>query len=408
MVTEDIPAPQVGGLGKHVVTLANALIAAGHEVALLGRSDVDYEACRAEIGFNGRFIPGFSLQRAGWKETQLGVWMPNKRPSLAARIEQSISAHASGFDVIHYHGHLPMVGLTLPASLPFLQTRHDQGSECLTHVRFVRGDVCSALDPAVCAQCATPQPNALQKWVSSLAVNQYRDQVRRNFASRQTIFVSDFLRQQFLRAVPSADLARAAVVHNFIDLARLRRHAGDVQPQQGLVVLAGRIDASKGFAAFFDAWEAAGSPGVPHVVGEGPLREMLEARFGKLAHFHGWQPYGETVAKTAAAHICVVPSLWQEPCGTTVLEALTLGRPCFALARGGTPELRRYERYPGQLQLATDMPGLLQLVKVALETPPVCLPLPASFEADVGATLERILAIYRRACHPLDEALISA
>ena len=35
MVSEDIPAPQVGGLGKHVVTLANALIDAGHQVHLM-------------------------------------------------------------------------------------------------------------------------------------------------------------------------------------------------------------------------------------------------------------------------------------------------------------------------------------------------------------------------------------
>ena len=36
LVSEDIPAPTVGGLGKHVVSLAHALMDAGHEVTLMG------------------------------------------------------------------------------------------------------------------------------------------------------------------------------------------------------------------------------------------------------------------------------------------------------------------------------------------------------------------------------------
>ena len=47
-------------------------------------------------------------------------------------------------------------------------------------------------------------------------------------------------------------------------------------------------------------------------------------------------------AATAAArapHAVVVPSLWDEPCASTVLEGLALGREVYALRRGGTPEL---------------------------------------------------------------------
>ena len=39
MVSEDLPGTQVGGLGKHVVTLSNALLELGHEVDIMGRSD---------------------------------------------------------------------------------------------------------------------------------------------------------------------------------------------------------------------------------------------------------------------------------------------------------------------------------------------------------------------------------
>ena len=38
LVSEDIPHATLGGLGKHVVTLGNALIEAGHTVDLMGNT----------------------------------------------------------------------------------------------------------------------------------------------------------------------------------------------------------------------------------------------------------------------------------------------------------------------------------------------------------------------------------
>lgn len=396
MVSEDLPAQRVGGLGKHVVTLANALLDQGHEVAILGRSDVDYEACRAEIGFHGSFIPGFSFEHAGWKEAHLGVWMPYKRPSLAARIERAIASQAAAFDVVHYHGHLPMVGLGLPSGLPLLQTRHDQGSECLTHVRFFDGAVCEQRSPRACARCMTPRPNVLQQSISAWAVDQYRARVDRNFAQRPTLFVSEFLRRQFLLAAPDAQLGRTEVIHNFIDLGRLARLSAGQAPVPGTVVMVGRIDEAKGFGSFLEAWSRAGQPGEVHIVGEGPVRGSLQQRYDGLAKFHGWQPYDAAVQMTARAHVCVVPSVWQEPCGTTILEALALGRPCLALSRGGTPELQRYERYPGQLQLADDMAGLVQLLSVMLADVAQHRPVPASHAADVASVVPTVLKAYER------------
>lgn len=399
MVSEDIPTHQVGGLGKHVVTLGNKLLEMGHDVALMGHGDLDFDLVRAEVGFNGRFIPGFTLARKGWKEGGLGVWMPYKRRHLARRIERAIAEHGRDFDVIHYHGHLPMVGRTLPAELPLLQSRHDQGSECLAHLRFRNGDVCASRSAAECAACFNPTPNPLQRLVSAFAVQQYRDDVAETFANRPTIFVSDFLRQKFLQAVPQADMRKTAVIHNFIDLARLRRVcSADVAVQPGTVLLVGRMDEAKGFGQFLDAWFASGPTEGVHIriVGDGPDRQSLIAKYGQRVDFLGWQPYELTVQHTQRAQVCVVPSVLEESCGTTILEALTLGRPCIALARGGTPELRAYERYPGQLQLAQTMSEMVSLTLAALSHPVQCMPLPDQSDADVSVLTQQVLALYER------------
>ena len=412
MVSEDLPGEQVGGLGKHVVTLANRLLQEGHAVEILGRADRPSADPARQIGFAGRFRPGFAIARPGWKETQLGVFNPLKRPWLARRIARAIEAHAAGFDVVHYHGHLPMTGLYVRDGINFVQTRHDQGSECLTHLRFVDGAVCERLAPGACTACsarqAAPGPGLVRTALTALAVSGYRSQAARAFARHKTVFVSHFLRRRFLRAVPDADLARSRVIHNLVDYSSLRALAlAAPAPQAGEVVLAGRIDTGKGFAEFFDA--AAGR--LPTntrltVVGDGPQRAALERRHASAqVRFLGWQDHAATLALAARAHLCVVPSVCEEACSTTVLEALALGRGCLALARGGTPELARYAQYRGQLALAATMPALVARLARLLAAPPPRIAPPADFGADAARLLPTLLELYAEPADLLDHHL---
>jgi glycogen(starch) synthase len=397
MVTEDLPAAQVGGLGKHVLTLSNAMRELGHEVDILGRADTAHAASAAATGFEGRLIPGFAFPRPGWKETQLGFFNPVKRPWWARRIARAIAQHGAGYDVVHYHGHLPLIGRYVDPAVNFVQTRHDQGSECLVHVRFRRAQVCTELDAQACAACIHPLPGRLRRSLSAAAVRRYRAESAESFARHKTIFVSWFLRRNFRRAVPDADLSRARVIHNFIRYRYLAERAvAPGQVQAGAVLLAGRLDAGKGFGEFLaqvDGWLP------PHaqvtVIGDGPLRAALEARYaGPRVRFLGWRPYDEVIRTAARSQLCVVPSVLEEPCATTILEALALGKPCIALARGGTPELAACQYYDGQLRLADDMPQLVAILVEQLARAPRTVALPASFAMDVFRAIPAILDVY--------------
>jgi glycosyltransferase involved in cell wall biosynthesis len=397
MVSEDLPGTQVGGLGKHVVTLSNALLGSGHEVDIMGRSDRFHANSAREIGFEGRLLPGFDFSRPGWKETQLGFFNPVKRPWFARSIARGLLRHADRYDVVHYHGHLPMAGRYVPEDVNFVQTRHDQGSECVIHVRFKEDHVCTALDARDCAACIHPAPNTLRRSVSGMAVRRYRAEAAASFARHKTIFVSEFLRRAFLRAVPDADLSQARVIHNFISYPYLKARAAPAgQVQAGEVLLVGRLDAGKGFGEFLaqvQGWLP------PHacirIIGDGPVRAELEQRHaGPRIAFLGWQAYDEVIRMSARSHVLVVPSVWDEPCGTTILEALALGKQCLALARGGTPELAAYQYYEGQLQLAETMPRLVERLVDQLGRAPVTVPLPDDFPMDVFSAIPRILDFY--------------
>ncbi|MFA6262610.1 MAG: glycosyltransferase family 4 protein [Bacteroidia bacterium] len=401
LVSEDLPVAHLGGAGKHAVLLGNTLAEAGHQVEMLGR--LRAAGVVGNNDFDGPLHADIDLRGTGWQEYRFGAFLPGRREHAARRVWAAVRRlGVERFDVIHYHGHLNALGALVPAAVPFVQTLHDQGSECLMLTRFPDGAPCRATDARECAGCAAPRPNALQRWLSAAAVRRLRHRSALAFARHQTVFVSAFLRDRFVANAQPALPLRAQVVHNFTSAARLRAALATPLPApegKPVVLMVGRIDAAKGFGAFLDA--------VPdtllqrwawRVVGDGPQLPELRARHApRGVQFAGFMAQADTYRETAAAAVCVVPSVWDEPCGTTLLEALALGRPTLALRRGGSAELAVYERFPGQLLLADDVAGLV--ARLAAVAPAAASISTVDDGADVHRQLPALERIYRAAGH---------
>lgn len=399
LVSEDVPGPQLGGLGKHVVALGNALLRLGHDVTLLGSQEYDYADCASETGFDGHFIAGLP-NVAGWAELRFGFFNPWKRPYFARRFAAVISRLARDFDVVHYHGHLPMVGRYVPASVPFLQTRHDQGSECITHVRYRNGEVCQAVDPRVCAQCAHSSPSVWQQGLTAAAVRRYRQETEAAFRRHPVVYVSEFLRTNYRRAVPQADETKSHVIHNFVHEARLQQPlaplAASVPCAEFNIHIAGRLDGAKGIVEFLDLV----APRLPvgwmiRLYGTGPLWSALQQRHAQHSQIAvmGHRGYDETMASARQAHLMVVPSKCEEACATVVLEALRLGKPCLALNRGATPELARYGG-PDQLRLYDTLAQMADAL-VGTDAARWRAIQPGGQSADISHQMPALLALYR-------------
>jgi glycosyltransferase involved in cell wall biosynthesis len=407
LVSELLPDPQPGGLVRHVLGLADALHRRGCQVDLLGNA-LHPIANHPDQAGPGRFFGGLRGHQRLWKEGALGCFHPLRTVFTVQGLRAAILAHAAGYDVVHYHGHLPWVGARLPASVPFTQTRHDTSGDCMlkTRLRPGRDDEdarCLSVDPADCAACAARAPNALQRAVSTQAVRHLRARTAAALAQRPVVFVSQHLRAQAERVGAAAPLG--TVIHHALPRDELQAAAGSVpRPRDAGVSVqvfgAAALWPYKGFGALLDAlavrelpagWQLA-------IAGDGPQRAALQQRHARLPlRWLGWQPHAEVLRLTAAADAVVVPSIWDEPCGATVLEGLALGRVVYALRRGGPPELGVYAgRGADRLRL---FDTLGQLADALLSHPGGAVPAAAAlaeFSGDTDHLADAVLAHYAR------------
>lgn len=120
-------------------------------------------------------------------------------------------------------------------------------------------------------------------------------------------------------------------------------------PGRPLVMCACRATPEKGIEHLLHAFDRVArqfmerpSPPVLVYIGDGPdlaRLEAIRARLGSAPHivFAGYR--ADAAELVAGATVAVIPSVWQEAFGLSVIEAMAAGRPVIASAVGGIPEI---------------------------------------------------------------------
>jgi glycosyltransferase involved in cell wall biosynthesis len=164
--------------------------------------------------------------------------------------------------------------------------------------------------------------------------------------------VSEFVRQRFVEL--GGDAARTDVVHNGIDVEEYppggldersaARASLGLPDEPFLVMFFGRVVAEKGVDILIRAvagLDRGDRPVELLVVGSQPDEVFAKRIFDAApeVRIHQLPMVTDVVTPLHAADVIVVPSVWEEPFGRTVIEALSTGRPVIASAIGGIPEI---------------------------------------------------------------------
>ena len=204
------------------------------------------------------------------------------------------------------------------------------------------------------------------------------------------VAVSDWLRRELERSLPSAD-GKVEVVNCGVDLERFPPLARAAGPAPAFVCVGSLIE-RKNVVRLADAFALLGE-GTLTFVGDGPLRPQLEGRPGVVVT--GAVPHDAIPGYLAAADVLCQPSL-VEPFGQAALEALASARSVLGTRVGGPPEFVPLEA--GVLVDPEDTDGLVEALRETAALPvPNAAARAAAEQHDVRRQAARVEAILERA-----------
>ncbi len=175
-------------------------------------------------------------------------------------------------------------------------------------------------------------------------------------AASRIICVSDYIQSQ-VRTINPQD-TKTVTVHNGIDLTAFSPNGTVTRKDKGLsdddfvIVYSGRVNAEKGILELIEAVTllqehthikllVIGSSFFGNVARDDAFTKSLKEKAAPLNDrilFTGFVPYREMPDYLQLADVAVIPSQWDDPFPTTVLEAQAMGLPVIATRRGGIAE----------------------------------------------------------------------
>lgn len=172
------------------------------------------------------------------------------------------------------------------------------------------------------------------------------------------ITVSDYIKRRVSTIEPSTKIQ---TVYNGIDLNKfhqkqessISRKAIGFSENDFVIIYSGRINKEKGISELIDALLLLknnqqikliilGSTFFDDAKNEDAFIHSLKSKAKEIEHkivFTGFIQYSQVPNYLHLADIAVLPSMWEEPFGMTIVEAMAAGLPLITTQSGGIPEI---------------------------------------------------------------------
>lgn len=249
-------------------------------------------------------------------------------------------------DVAHFQNTFPQIS---PAGyyaanrlgIPVVQSLRNYRFSCVNGLFFRDGHPCED-----CMGKLVPWPGIVHACYrdsglasATVAAMITTHQAKRTFVNRVDgyIALSEFSRKKFVEAGLPAN--RVSVKPNFL------AHDPGVGPGDGgFALFVGRLSPEKGIEALIAAWRACGKKIPLKIVGDGPLRSIMNSDSVTGVEWLGQRSQSEVLDLMGAASFLVFPSEWYETFGRVAIEAFAKGTPVLVSKIGAIAELIDHKR----------------------------------------------------------------
>lgn len=247
-------------------------------------------------------------------------------------------------ELIHAYGWIAFsVALALVGKkVPLLLSARDYGYFCATRTLLQREQPCTGPGPLKCLSCAGAYYGRPKGWVGVAGVAASRPMVARKMTGLHSVstFVDQTTAPRLRRRRDGPREAVRFVIPPFLD--RNRATAADHPevdrclaqlPPEPFILFVGALRRLKGICTLFEAYERLEAP--PPLVLIGTFESDSPTRFPTNTTVIADAPHAAVLAAWDRAAFGVLPSLWPEPFGSTVLEGMSRGKPVIGTAPGG-------------------------------------------------------------------------
>jgi glycosyltransferase involved in cell wall biosynthesis len=225
------------------------------------------------------------------------------------------------------------------AGVPTVMTLHDYKPVCPAYLLYTNGAPCRRCVQGSPVNCTLHECIKGSRAASAVGSAEAAMARTRRTYDRISAFVAPSKFMAETMRAGGVGAGRLHVIPNFMDPDELPRTA---EGQQGYFVFAGRVEELKGIDVLLEAVRRRSPDAAPvRVFGAGPLEGAVRAagREGVPIEYAGTRTREELLRVLDRAIALVLPSVCEENCPMSVLEARARGIPIVCSDLGGLPEL---------------------------------------------------------------------
>ena len=389
----DFYAPFVGGVEVLVGTLSRELVRRGHDVAVATLAAGELPATEETDGVRVHRIGSTTQRFERLFASAARPWAPPAPdPGAVAGLRRIVARERP--QIVHGHDWLARSYLPLKRrnGPPLVMSLHYFTHSCPKKSLMREGRPCSGPAPAKCLRCAGRHYGAAKGTVVVAA--QYAGAAAE--ARLVDLFVPVSEATARGNGLPAAGRPYVVVPNLVAPAPDPAPHAAllDELPREPFLLFVGDIRRDKGIDVLLDAYARMARP--PRLVLVGKVwPDTPRTLPAGVRMLRDW-PNAAVREAMRRSLALVAPSLWPEPFGIVVAEALAAGRPVVASATGGIPEIVRDGR-DGLLVTPGDAPALAAALQAIVDDG-------ALRERLAASASERALAYTPEVVVPLFEA----
>jgi glycosyltransferase involved in cell wall biosynthesis len=291
------------------------------------------------------------------------IWNPDTTTALT----ELISAERP--QIVHCNNTFPLISPSVyyaakAKNVAVVQTLHNYRTICPKAVLFRDGQVCEKCLgrklawPAVFHACYRESRTA-SAVVAAMLFYHWRKGTWTHYVDRY-IALSEHSKQKFLDGGLPAH--KISVKPNFV-----QTDPGPGKSSGNYAIFIGRLSEEKGVQTLLKAWRLLSIDLGLKILGDGPLAELVAgAALGdKRIDWLGHKSMDDVYSLVGEAKFLIMPSIWHEPFGLSMIEAFAKGTPVIASRIGAMSEIVRHNQ-TGFLFNPGDAGALAEIIQQAI------------------------------------------